>query len=51
MEHTCGGMFDLSCEACYEERLQLESQREDYPGESRYCGEFEVYGWDVVGGL
>ena len=52
-EHTCGGMYDLSCEACYELQLQRDSRREDLPGESRNTAadDYEPCEWDVVGGL
>lgn len=42
MEHTCGGCYDLSCEACYEARLAWETEREDDPGEYRDCEEWDV---------
>ncbi len=52
-EHTCGGLHDLSCEACYEEQIQRESQAEELPGETRntFYGDYEPEEWDVVGGL
>ena len=46
LEHTCSGMYDLSCEACWEERCLDEMP----VGESRWC-EYEDEPSDVVGGL
>lgn len=51
-EHTCAGMYDLSCEACWEERLEEEARREELPGERRdYWSYDEPCEWDVIGGL
>jgi hypothetical protein len=50
-EHTCAGMHDLSCEACWEDRCRLDAERDELPGESRYAADYEPEEWDVVGGL
>ncbi len=52
-EHTCAGMFDTSCEACYEDQCQRDVAREELPGESRCAGWTydEPLEWDVDGGL
>jgi hypothetical protein len=42
-EHTCGGMYDITCEAC--------AYRDNLPGESRYAHLDEPVEWDVIGGL
>lgn len=48
-EHTCGGFYDLSCEACFEQRLMLETIAEEYPLERQYEADYDEF--DVVGGL
>jgi hypothetical protein len=52
-EHTCGRMYDLSCEACWEEQCQRDSLLDEYPGELRYSGDIDCLGYetDVLGGL
>lgn len=48
MEHTCAGMYDTTCEACWE-AMNLPGP-EDTSGK---CPDsyYEPQEWDVVGGL
>lgn len=43
-QHTCGGLYDLTCEACQE-------LRDEYPGESSHACEELPTEHDVIGGL
>lgn len=48
------GFCDETCKSEYDNDLRVfqDSISEDYPGESRYAGEFgEIEEWDVEGGL
>lgn len=51
LEHTCAGFFDLSCEACYEERCRRDAERDELPGEPAGRQYDEPEEFDVIGGL
>ncbi len=49
MEHTCAGMYDVSCEACKENEPENQRSPEDGGIWSDYS--YEPEDWDVEGGL
>ena len=42
-EHTCGGFYDLSCESCEEQQVEIEMELAMNFACSESCGDGPIY--------